>query len=82
LKLFTKDVLQAALNEEMTEHALIFSDDAVGLESRLHEALADRKVNLVRPLDAPVPGTGPPARPTAGSDPWPPRSPGRARRIR
>jgi hypothetical protein len=28
-------------------HALIFSDDAVGLESRLHQVLADRKVNLV-----------------------------------
>jgi hypothetical protein len=28
-------------------HALIFSDDAVGLEARLHQALADRKVNLV-----------------------------------
>jgi hypothetical protein len=26
-------------------HALIFSDDAVGLESRLHAELADRKVN-------------------------------------
>ena len=28
-------------------HALIFSDDAVGLEARLHQALASRKVNLV-----------------------------------
>ncbi|MEU4240845.1 DUF4041 domain-containing protein [Actinoplanes sp. NPDC026619] len=28
-------------------HALIFSADAVGLESRLHQALAERKVNLV-----------------------------------
>ncbi|GAB1644270.1 DUF4041 domain-containing protein [Krasilnikovia sp. MM14-A1259] len=28
-------------------HALIFSEDAVGLESRLHQALAGRKVNLV-----------------------------------
>ncbi|MEV6630863.1 DUF4041 domain-containing protein [Actinoplanes sp. NPDC051470] len=28
-------------------HALIFSDDAVGLEARLHQTLADRKVNLV-----------------------------------
>lgn len=28
-------------------HALIFSDDAVGLESALHERLADRRVNLV-----------------------------------
>jgi hypothetical protein len=28
-------------------HALIFSDDAVGLESKLHAALADRKVNKV-----------------------------------
>ncbi|MFI7601934.1 DUF4041 domain-containing protein [Actinoplanes sp. NPDC049681] len=28
-------------------HALIFSEDAVGLEARLHQALADRKVNLV-----------------------------------
>ncbi len=28
-------------------HALIFSDDAVGLEARLHQVLADRKVNLV-----------------------------------
>jgi len=28
-------------------HALIFSEDAVGLETRLHHALADRRVNLV-----------------------------------
>jgi len=28
-------------------HALVFSDDAVGLESRLHERFADRRVNLV-----------------------------------
>ena len=28
-------------------HALFFSDDAVGLESFLHQALADRRVNLV-----------------------------------
>jgi hypothetical protein len=28
-------------------HALIFSEDAVGLEARLHQVLADRKVNLV-----------------------------------
>ena len=28
-------------------HALIFSDDAVGLETKLHQALADRKVNKV-----------------------------------
>ncbi len=28
-------------------HALIFSDDAVGLETKLHQALADRKVNQV-----------------------------------
>jgi hypothetical protein len=28
-------------------HALIFSEDAVGLETRLHQALADRKVNRV-----------------------------------
>lgn len=28
-------------------HALIFSDDAVTLETRLHQALADRKVNAV-----------------------------------
>lgn len=28
-------------------HALIFSEDAVGLETRLHQALADRRVNRV-----------------------------------
>ena len=28
-------------------HALFFSDDAVGIESKLHERLADRRVNLV-----------------------------------
>jgi hypothetical protein len=28
-------------------HALIFSDDAVGLETRLHAALADQRVNKV-----------------------------------
>ncbi|GLZ77438.1 hypothetical protein Afil01_22450 [Actinorhabdospora filicis] len=28
-------------------HALIFSDDAVGLETRLHQELADRRVNRV-----------------------------------
>jgi hypothetical protein len=28
-------------------HALIFSEDAVGLETRLHVELADRKVNQV-----------------------------------
>jgi hypothetical protein len=28
-------------------HALIFSEDAVGLETRLHQALADRKVNRI-----------------------------------
>src|SRR5262249_13005132 len=28
-------------------HALIFSEDAVGLEARLHQELAARKVNLV-----------------------------------
>ena len=28
-------------------HALVFSDDAVGLENRLHTALADRRVNKV-----------------------------------
>jgi stress response protein SCP2 len=28
-------------------HALVFSDDAVGLESRLHRALDDRRVNIV-----------------------------------
>jgi hypothetical protein len=30
-------------------HALVFSDDAVGLEARLHEALARVRVNLVNP---------------------------------
>ncbi len=30
-------------------HALIFSDDAVGLEGNLHEAFVDRRVNLVNP---------------------------------
>ncbi|MBB4916415.1 hypothetical protein FHS44_003503 [Streptosporangium saharense] len=30
-------------------HALIFSDDAVGLEGRLHAALNDRRVNRVNP---------------------------------
>src|SRR4030095_4147116 len=28
-------------------HALIFSDDAVTLETQLHQALADHKVNMV-----------------------------------
>jgi hypothetical protein len=28
-------------------HALVFSEDAVSLETRLHQALADRRVNLV-----------------------------------
>lgn len=28
-------------------HALVFSDDAVGLERRLHETFADKRVNLV-----------------------------------
>ena len=28
-------------------HAMIFSDNAVGLETQLHQRLADRKVNLV-----------------------------------
>ena len=28
-------------------HALIFSEDAVGLETRLHQVLADKRVNLV-----------------------------------
>jgi len=28
-------------------HALVFSDDAVGLETRLHQALSDARVNLV-----------------------------------
>ena len=28
-------------------HALIFSEDAVGLETRLHQALADRRVNRI-----------------------------------
>jgi hypothetical protein len=28
-------------------HALVFSDDAVGLEARLHQALSDARVNLV-----------------------------------
>lgn len=28
-------------------HALIFSDDAVSLETRLHQVFADRAVNLV-----------------------------------
>ena len=28
-------------------HALIFSDDAVGLETRLHHDFADQRVNLV-----------------------------------
>lgn len=28
-------------------HALVFSDDAVSLENRLHQALADRRLNLV-----------------------------------
>jgi Domain of unknown function (DUF4041)/T5orf172 domain len=30
-------------------HALFFSDDAVGIETRLHQQLADRRVNLVNP---------------------------------
>lgn len=30
-------------------HALIFSEDAVSLETHLHQALADRKVNMVNP---------------------------------
>jgi hypothetical protein len=30
-------------------HALVFSDDAVGLEGRLHQALAHVRVNLVNP---------------------------------
>jgi hypothetical protein len=30
-------------------HALVFSDDAVGLEARLHQALAHVRVNLVNP---------------------------------
>jgi hypothetical protein len=30
-------------------HALIFSDDAVGLESRLHSVLAEQRVNKVNP---------------------------------
>jgi Domain of unknown function (DUF4041)/T5orf172 domain len=30
-------------------HALVFSDDAVGLEARLHQALAAVRVNLVNP---------------------------------
>jgi hypothetical protein len=30
-------------------HALVFSDDAVGLEARLHQALAQVRVNLVNP---------------------------------
>jgi hypothetical protein len=28
-------------------HALVFSEDAVSLENRLHQALADRRLNLV-----------------------------------
>ena len=28
-------------------HALVFSKDAVGLETKLHQALADKRVNLV-----------------------------------
>jgi Meiotically up-regulated gene 113 len=28
-------------------HAMVFSDDAVGLETRLHHEFADRRVNLV-----------------------------------
>jgi hypothetical protein len=30
-------------------HALVFSEDAVTLENRLHQALADRRLNLVNP---------------------------------
>jgi hypothetical protein len=30
-------------------HAIVFSDDAVGLETRLHQALAPARVNLVNP---------------------------------
>jgi len=30
-------------------HAIIFSDDAVGLEAKLHEYFAERRVNLVNP---------------------------------
>jgi hypothetical protein len=28
-------------------HAMVFSEDAVGLESYLHDRLADRRINLV-----------------------------------
>jgi hypothetical protein len=36
-------------------HAMIFSEDAVGLETRLHAELVDRKVNMIKTRRGPTP---------------------------
>jgi hypothetical protein len=42
-----RELGDASVPLRFDDHALVFSDDAVGLEGRLHAALADRPVNKV-----------------------------------
>lgn len=42
-----RELSDASVPFNFDVHALIFSDDAVGLEGRLHQELADQRVNLV-----------------------------------
>ncbi|WP_242454041.1 DUF4041 domain-containing protein [Bailinhaonella thermotolerans] len=44
-----RELGDASVPFKFDTHALIFSEDAVGLEGRLHAALSDRRVNKVNP---------------------------------
>lgn len=44
-----RELGDASVPFKFDTHALIFSDDAVGLEGRLHDALTERRVNKVNP---------------------------------
>ncbi|MEV5412214.1 DUF4041 domain-containing protein [Thermopolyspora sp. NPDC052614] len=44
-----RELGDASVPFKFDTHALIFSDDAVGLEGRLHQELHDRRVNRVNP---------------------------------
>jgi Meiotically up-regulated gene 113 len=49
LLLVVREVGDASVPFRYDVHALFFSDDAVGIETALHQRLADKRVNLVNP---------------------------------
>ncbi|MFD0782353.1 GIY-YIG nuclease family protein [Micromonospora azadirachtae] len=42
-----KELSDASVPFNFDVHALFFSDDAVGIEAKMHARLADRRVNLI-----------------------------------